>query len=81
MKEKTYPSDLCQGYKPIVIDVNGLPHPQPLLLGLGCPGPGQPRVDPLPVDDSDITRGHSDTGGGEVTLVTLPGAPEVILIS
>ena len=81
LRSKTYPSDLRQGHKPVVIDVNGLPHPPPLPLGLGCSCPRQPRIDPLPVDDGDITRGHSVTPG-EVrwTLVTLPGAPEVILI-
>ena len=80
-RSKTYPSDLRQGHKPVVIDVNGLPHPLPLPLGLGCSYPRQPRIDPLPVDDGDITRGHSVTPG-EVrrTLVTLQGAPEVILI-
>ena len=64
----TYPGDLGQGHKPVVIDINCLPHPPPLPLGLRGSRPGQPLVDLLPVDDGDICTGHGmtcDTGGRE----------------
>ena len=76
MGDNLYPCDLRQGHKPIVIDINSLPHPPPLPLGLGGSRPGQPLVDSLPVDDGDISTGHGvtcDTGDREADTGDMAG--------